>query len=308
MTAKKMASDHEESIEDEGDIIDDMEDNMDEEDDEDDNEDSGKARNPTKLKRPPKFNVEKNNRTVFVGNLPKTMTSRTIRKLFRDCGDIESVRIRSVAPDKKKLSKKVASITKQIHGRIASFNAYVVFKTNPNDVPMKNALAKNGQLVEEHHIRVDRASKPKSQKHKVKVSRKKSVFVGNLPFDAKDDEVYTYFEKCGPIDGVRIVRDQVTGLGKGFGFVCFKDRATVNDALQLDQHRFRNRALRVTKVMDETSLSNNGQEPATKKATKHKPRKLVGLKGLMHTKQKHSNRQWKQPQPNNSNKKFNEIN
>lgn len=42
--------------------------------------------------------------------------------------------------------------------------------------------------------------------------------------DIKDDDVYKMFIKCGDILGVRIVRDSVTGIGKGFGYVNFKVR------------------------------------------------------------------------------------
>jgi nucleolar protein 12 len=47
------------------------------------------------------------------------------------------------------------------------------------------------------------------------------VFVGNLPFDVQDEELYTHFERCGEIEFVRIVRDKKTNIGKGFGYVQF---------------------------------------------------------------------------------------
>ena len=40
--------------------------------------------------------------------------------------------------------------------------------------------------------------------------------------DAEDDELWKIFEACGPISSVRIVRDNNTGAGKGFGFVNFE--------------------------------------------------------------------------------------
>lgn len=50
---------------------------------------------------------EKNERTIFVGNAPLTMTRKEVKKLFIKYGRIESVRLRSVIPNKKNLSKKV---------------------------------------------------------------------------------------------------------------------------------------------------------------------------------------------------------
>ena len=50
---------------------------------------------------------------------------------------------------------------------------------------------------------------------------KRCVFVGNLPFDVQDEELWTHFERCGDIEFVRIVRDKKTNIGKGFGYVQF---------------------------------------------------------------------------------------
>lgn len=195
-----------------------------------------------------KFDFEQNNRTIFVGNLPNTIDQKGIAKLFTDCGPVESSRIRCVVPDKEKLAPKVALIAKRMHPKVDSFNAYVVFKTNDNDESVKKALALNGRLIDGHHIRVDRASKPKS-KNMTLTSRKKSVFVGNLRFDIRDDDLINHFSKVGVVNYVRIVRDRTTGLGKGFAFVVFNDRASVKKALdEMNNTNFKGRELRLKKV------------------------------------------------------------
>lgn len=48
------------------------------------------------------------------------------------------------------------------------------------------------------------------------------MFVGNLPFDVQDEQLYTHFKRCGEIEFVRVVRDKKTNIGKGFGYVQFK--------------------------------------------------------------------------------------
>ena len=48
------------------------------------------------------------------------------------------------------------------------------------------------------------------------------MFVGNLPFDVQDEDLYTHFTRCGEIEFVRVVRDKKTNIGKGFGYVQFK--------------------------------------------------------------------------------------
>lgn len=51
---------------------------------------------------------------------------------------------------------------------------------------------------------------------------KRSVFVGNLPFDVQDEDLYLHFMRCGEIEFVRVVRDKKTNIGKGFGYIQFK--------------------------------------------------------------------------------------
>lgn len=210
-------------------------------------EKGGKDRKKQREKK--KFDFERNSRTIFVGNLPNNLDQRGVKKLFKSCGSVEVARIRSVIPAKEKLSPKVALITKKLHSKVDSFNAYVVFKQNEDDECVKKALKMNGTLVNGHHIRVDRAQRPK-EKRATLASRKKSVFVGNLRFDLRDDELINHFKKIGPINYVRIVRDSGTGLGKGFGFVIFNDRASVKQALSLDETQFKGRLLRVKKVKE----------------------------------------------------------
>jgi len=51
----------------------------------------------------------------------------------------------------------------------------------------------------------------------------KSLFVGNLPFSATEDEVKTKFEEHAEVLAVRLITDRATGRAKGFGFVEVND-------------------------------------------------------------------------------------
>ena len=46
-----------------------------------------------------------------------------------------------------------------------------------------------------------------------------NIFVGNLAFNATEDDVRQLFEVYGEVDTVRLVTDQYTGRARGFGFV-----------------------------------------------------------------------------------------
>ena len=47
----------------------------------------------------------------------------------------------------------------------------------------------------------------------------KRIYVGNLPFNANDDEIRSLFEQYGTVETVHIVMDRETGRPRGFAFV-----------------------------------------------------------------------------------------
>ncbi len=47
----------------------------------------------------------------------------------------------------------------------------------------------------------------------------RKLFVGNLPFSTEESTLQDLFSQAGPVDSVRVMRDQATGRSRGFGFV-----------------------------------------------------------------------------------------
>ncbi|KAF4107787.1 hypothetical protein G5714_012151 [Onychostoma macrolepis] len=117
-------------------------------------------------------------RTVFVGNLPPSCTKKMLLSLFKQAGDIESVRFRSVVQEDPTMSRKVAAIQRKVHPKKQNINAYIVFK---EDEAAAGALNWNGQEIQPgFYIRVDRVSQRSGHDHK------RSIFVGNLPYDVME--------------------------------------------------------------------------------------------------------------------------
>jgi nucleolin len=73
----------------------------------------------------------------------------------------------------------------------------------------------------------------------------KSVFVGNLPFSATEDDLKQLFADCGEIEGARIATDRETGRARGFGYVDFTDESAVDKAMALTGTDLNGRAIRV---------------------------------------------------------------
>ena len=60
----------------------------------------------------------------------------------------------------------------------------------------------------------------------------KNIYVGNLTFDATEDQVRGLFEAYGPVDKVSIVTDRDTGQPRGFAFVEMADDDSAGKAME----------------------------------------------------------------------------
>jgi len=47
----------------------------------------------------------------------------------------------------------------------------------------------------------------------------KTIYVGNLPFSATEDELQALFSQYGTVHSVKLISDRDTGRPRGFGFV-----------------------------------------------------------------------------------------
>lgn len=57
------------------------------------------------------------------------------------------------------------------------------------------------------------------------------LFVGNLPYDVKEDELRDMFAAHGQVASVAIISDRDTGRSKGFGFVEMPNQAEAEKAI-----------------------------------------------------------------------------
>lgn len=46
-----------------------------------------------------------------------------------------------------------------------------------------------------------------------------NIYVGNLSFDATEDDIRNAFAEHGEVTSVKVITDQYTGKARGFGFV-----------------------------------------------------------------------------------------
>jgi cold-inducible RNA-binding protein len=60
---------------------------------------------------------------------------------------------------------------------------------------------------------------------------KTKLFVGNLSFTTRDDELRAAFEPHGRVVAAEVVMDRLTGQSRGFGFVEFGTVEEANSAV-----------------------------------------------------------------------------
>ncbi|KAK4516463.1 Oxysterol-binding protein 4 [Mucor velutinosus] len=81
----------------------------------------------------------------------------------------------------------------------------------------------DGTDTEPHDAAIDRATQSQYRPpHHLKTDPNCTVFVGRLSFDTVESGLKVHFEKYGEMSSVSVVRNQVTGLSQGYGFVSFK--------------------------------------------------------------------------------------
>jgi len=75
------------------------------------------------------------------------------------------------------------------------------------------------------------------------------LFVGNLPYDATEEEIRKHFSSVGNLSYVSIPLDRETGKKRGFAFVEFADAQQAQEAIrQFNNQPFKGRSLAVNEA------------------------------------------------------------
>lgn len=59
-----------------------------------------------------------------------------------------------------------------------------------------------------------------------------NIYVGNLSFNATEDEIRAAFEPFGTVSSVSVIKDRETGRSRGFAFVEMPDGAEAQAAIE----------------------------------------------------------------------------
>ena len=77
----------------------------------------------------------------------------------------------------------------------------------------------------------------------------KKLFVGNISWNATNDDLMALFSEYGEVEEAVIITDRATGRSKGFGFVTFVNDADGDKAIaELHEKDFQGRDLTVNEA------------------------------------------------------------
>lgn len=73
----------------------------------------------------------------------------------------------------------------------------------------------------------------------------RSIYVGNVDYGANAEELEQHFHGCGSINRVTILCNKYDGHPKGFAYIEFADKDSVQTAMAMDESLFRGRQIKV---------------------------------------------------------------
>ena len=86
------------------------------------------------------------------------------------------------------------------------------------------------------------------------------IYVGNLSFDATEEDVRTAFAEYGDVDTVNLITDRETGRLRGFGFIEMPNDEEGKAAIEaLNLHRLAGRAMTVNEAKPRTENRRGGR-------------------------------------------------
>ncbi len=81
----------------------------------------------------------------------------------------------------------------------------------------------------------------------------KSLYVGNLPYGATEDDLRELFAEFGPVEGARVIE------GKGFAFVDVPEENAADAIASVNGRDFQGRALRVDEARPRREREDRGR-------------------------------------------------
>ncbi len=85
------------------------------------------------------------------------------------------------------------------------------------------------------------------------------LYVGNLSFETKEEDLTTLFQQAGTVESARIITDRISGQSRGFGFVEMGSSQEAAKAIELfNGHSVNERNLTVNEAKEREERGGGG--------------------------------------------------
>ena len=112
------------------------------------------------------------------------------------------------------------------------------------DYSYEASSARGGARYGSPSRRDDRPRERRAPSHPIPDRPPFTAFVGNLDFNTAEPEIDDLFRDLN-LDTIRLIRDNATGKTKGFAYVEFIDRESLERALTFDGEQLNGRSIRI---------------------------------------------------------------
>lgn len=88
------------------------------------------------------------------------------------------------------------------------------------------------------------------------------IFVGNLPYSVREEELREHFSAAGSVINVILPTDRETGRQRGFAFIDFNDRTQAEEAIRrFNNQSFKGRSLAVKEALAKEARPQSATAP-----------------------------------------------
>jgi RNA recognition motif-containing protein len=92
-----------------------------------------------------------------------------------------------------------------------------------------------------------------------------NIYVANLSFTVKDEDLRSYFAEYGEVSSANVIMDKLTNRSRGFAFVEMPDEAAAQKAIaELDGAMVDGRAIKVNVAKPKEERPNNNRRSFSK--------------------------------------------
>lgn len=208
----------------------------------------------------PAENKKKEIFRMFVGGLSYKVDNKMLRTHFEHFGNI----------------KKALIIRESSTGQSKGYG-FVTFTCRKSyEEALNSSILITGVKADCHPVMTKRNLREKTSKD---INLK--IFVGGISQSTNKQTLEAYFGKYGPIEEIRILYDGNTGKSRGFAFVLFKERQSLEKALKYKSHKIKGKVVELKEFSSKNKHSEANkvckkiQKSSTKMRTLNQKEEIV---------------------------------